>query len=95
MSYLPLADMYERLAQVGKALTTATTKQMSFMARNLGLARADGTANQNKNMSHNTFNYRDYYENRLKIPITSLIQHALFTGNLGAPNEIHNIHRKS
>ena len=60
MSYLPLAHMYERLAQVGKALTTATTKQTSFMARNIGLARADGTANQNKNMSHHTFSYRDF-----------------------------------
>ena len=30
------------------------------MARNLGHARADDTANKTKNMSHNVLNYRDF-----------------------------------
>ena len=30
------------------------------MARDLGHARADGTANEAKNVSHNTLNYRDF-----------------------------------
>ena len=29
------------------------------MVRNIGHARVDGTANETKNMSHNTFNHRD------------------------------------
>lgn len=47
------------------------------MARNLGHARADGIANKNKNMSHchkALKLQRLYYENRFKIPITSLVQ---------------------
>ena len=31
------------------------------MARNLGHVRADDKANETKNVSHNTLNYKDYY----------------------------------
>lgn len=34
-------------------------KVLNPMARNLGHARIDGTANQTKNTSHNALNYRD------------------------------------
>lgn len=77
----------------GQKSRTRTRKISHSHAQNLGLAR---TANQTKNMSHNTFNYRDFImKTDSKTPITSLIQHTLFTGNLEAPNEIHKIQRKS
>ena len=77
----------------GQKSRTRTRKISHSHAQNLGLAR---TANQTKNMSHNTFNYRDFImKTHSKTPITSLIQHTLFTGNLEASNEIHNIQRKS
>ena len=45
------------------------------MVRNLGHARPDGTANETeKNITQHIKRRRPYYENRLKTPITSLIQ---------------------
>ena len=56
-----------------------------IMARDLGHARADGTANETKNVSHNTLNYRDFpmkTDLKSRLPPQSNAKHKLFTGNL-------------
>ena len=67
------------------------------MARNLGHARADDTANETKNVSHNTLNYRDFTmktDLKFRLPPESIVKHELFTGSPFAQKEVHNIHRK-
>ena len=68
------------------------------MVRNLRHAGPDGTANETeKHITQHIKRRRPYYENRLKTPITSLIQCKIQIVHWKpkTQNEIRNIHRKS
>jgi len=66
------------------------------MARNLGHALADHTANETKT-SYNTSNYRVFNvktDLKSQLPPQSNAKDKLFTGIQQAQNEIHKIRRK-